>query len=455
MSPTEVHRSTPARACAFAVVRRVFERGAYADRAFVAEASGLTGRDRSLAMQIAYGTVQRRATLDYVAQRLVRRPLAQLEPAVLAAIRVGLYQLLYLHGVPAHAAVDQSVELVKRRSPGGAAMVNAVLRRAAREGRDLLEALSADTPSRAAVMHSVPEWLAELWWGELGADQARALLARINEPAESALRVNLLRSTVEEVVAQLPVASRPVAELPEGLVLDGPFDAHGSELWGRGAIMPQSRASMLVARLLAPAPDERVLDLCAAPGAKTTQLAAMIEDHGEVVAVERHPARARALQRTCARMHAGCVSVVVSDARELPADASFDRVLVDPPCSGLGTLQSRPDLRWRSSPEQIRELAAEQYRILTAGAGATRPGGTLLYSVCTISRSEGRRVIDAFTEHNPGWETEDLGARHPQWRGPHEASYLQLLPHRDGTDGFFIAALRRRPGPKRPLTSHR
>ena len=428
----------PARACALRAVRRVFEQGAYADRALTAEAADLDPRERALATRIAYGTVQRRATLDHVAGKLVRRPLAQLEPAVLAAIRIGLFQLLYLDRVPTHAAVDETVELAKRDSRGGAGLVNAVLRRAARDGDAILAALDEATPSEAALLHSVPRWLAEMWWTELGPDDARALLRRINEPAETALRANSLVAAVGEVAAALgvpaspapvPSVARPVAELPEGLVLGAPFDAHGSELWRRGAIMPQSRGSMLAARVVAPEPGDRVLDLCAAPGGKATHMAALIEDRGRVLAVERHPGRARALEENCRRMHAGSVEVAVQDAAQFDLEQGFDRVLVDPPCSGLGTLQSRPDRRWRAAPEAIEGLARLQARVLAAGAEATRSGGVLVYSVCTISRREAECVIDPFLAANPGWTSE--GA-------------FQLLPHRDLTDGFFIARLRRR-----------
>jgi len=183
-----------ARSCAYAVVRRVFEQGAYADRAFGAEArrARLAPRDRALAMRIAYGAVQRRLTLDHVAGALVSRPLRELEPAVLAALRVGLYQLLYLDAVAAHAAVNESVQLAKASSPAGAGLVNAVLRRAARDGREMIAALDDSAPASASIMHSVPEWIAELWWTELGPAEARALLREINEPAESAIRVNTL-----------------------------------------------------------------------------------------------------------------------------------------------------------------------------------------------------------------------------------------------------------------------
>jgi 16S rRNA (cytosine967-C5)-methyltransferase len=427
------------------VIRRVFEEGAYADRALAGEAADLDPRDRALATALTYTAVQRRATLDHAIGALSDRPVEKLDPPVLAVLRLGLAELLYLGGAAKHAAVNESVELAKRASPYAAGFVNAVLRRAAREGADVLARLDDETPESAALLHSVPGWLASQWWEELGPDEARALLRVINQPAESALRVNSLIAKVPEVVAALPVASRAVPGLPEGLVLDGPFDAQGSELWRAGAIQPQSRASMLVSRILDPQPGQRVLDLCAAPGGKTTHLAALMGDRGEIVAVERHPGRAAALQRTTARLSASCVRVEVGDAAVSCVDGSFERVLIDPPCSGLGTLQSRPDRRWRAGAEAIGELAALQAGILAAGAAALAPGGALVYSVCTISRAEGQDVIDRFLARNREFNVDDVVARLPeQLRGVPSGPGVQLLPHRDGTDGFFIARLERR-----------
>jgi 16S rRNA (cytosine967-C5)-methyltransferase len=420
---------TPARRCAYTVIRRVFEQGAYADRALQAESRGLDRRDRALATMLAFGTVQRRGTLDHVISQLVSRPLAELDAPVLAALRLGVFQILYLGGVADHAAVNESVELAKRDARGGAGLVNAVLRRAAREGPGLLAGLDDTSPAAAALLHSVPEWLAAMWFEELGAERARSLLRWINEPAESALRVNTLVADVAGVLERLPVGARGDVELPEALVLEGPFDAHGSELFAEGAITPQSRGSMRVARMLAPMGGERVLDLCAAPGGKTTHLAALMENRGEIVAVESHPGRAEALRRMCARMQASCARVITADAAEPAPEPPYHRVLVDPPCSGLGTLQSRPDVRWRASPESIAELSALQARILTAAGAATVAGGTLVYSVCTISHAEGRRVVEAFLDAHP-----DFSA---------DGGYLQLLPDLDHTDGFFIAKLRR------------
>jgi 16S rRNA (cytosine967-C5)-methyltransferase len=432
-----------ARACAHAVVRRTFEQGAFTDRAFHAAARGLDPRERAQAMRLAYGAVQRRGTLDHLIERLADRPITALDPPLRATLRVGLYELLYSESAP-HAVVHDAVELAK--AARGHGLANAVLRRAAREGPGLLAGLDDETPAGAAVKHSMPGWIVELWWEALGPQAARLLLRRCNEPAEHALRANTLRGDAAALAAALPVATEIPGDPPEAVVVVDRFDAHGSELWRAGAFMPQSRAAMLVAHALDPQPGERVLDLCAAPGGKTTHVAALMDATGEVVAVERHAGRARALERTAARMGATNVAVEVADAgRPHPPGggrAGFDRVLLDPPCSGLGTLQSRPDLRWRATPEALAGLCRQQARLLSAAANALAPGGTLVYSTCTISPDENERQIGSFLDGHPDFSVTDLQDRFPAWAtGPH----LLALPSVQGSDGFFVAALRREP----------
>jgi 16S rRNA (cytosine967-C5)-methyltransferase len=432
------------------VIRRVFEEGAWADRALPGEARrlALDVRERALATQLAFGTVQRRATLDALIAHLSGRPVEALDPPVLAALRLGAFQLLFLDRIPAHAAVGESVELAKADSPGGARLVNAVLRRAAREGRTWAAALPEDTPAAAALAHSHPEWVAAMWWDAFGPDTARALMAAGNRPAEPAVRANTLRTDATALRTALPVAAHPAPGLPEGLVLDGPFDAFGSPLWAQGELMPQSRAAMTVARLLAPRPGESVLDLCAAPGGKTTHLAALMEGRGRVVAVELHPGRAEALRRTASRMGAAPVEVRTGDAAGPHEPEAYDRVLVDPPCTDLGTLAGRPDARWRKQAGQPAELARLQAAILHAGAAALRPGGTLVYSTCTISPAENERLVAGFLAAHPDFAADDLPAEQaasggPVWDHPGVPRFLQTLPSRDGTDGFFIARLRK------------
>jgi 16S rRNA (cytosine967-C5)-methyltransferase len=442
----------PARSCAYEVLRRVFEQDAYADQALHAAASELEPRDRALAMRLLYGTVQRRLTLDHLIERLAGRSTTRLDAPVLAALRLGLYELLYLGGSPDYAVVGDAVELAKAHARAGHGLVNAVLRRAAREGAaGLLAGLSDATPETAAIMHSHPQWIARLWWRELGAAEARSLMACDNEPSEVALRANTLLGDVDTLADALPVRTRRDALIAEALVPEEPFDVQASPLWREGAFIAQSRAAMLVARLLDPQPDERVLDLCAAPGGKTTHLAALMQNRGEVLAVERDKRRAGALQRTAQRLGASAVRVELADATRARADgASFDRVLVDPPCSGLGVLQARPDLRWRVTEQALSEMQSLQSAILANGARALRPGGVLVYSTCTISPTENERTIAAFLHSNPDFRLDDLAAELPalalQGRegAPSELpGALLTLPHRDHTAGFFIARLRR------------
>jgi 16S rRNA (cytosine967-C5)-methyltransferase len=318
---------------------------------------------------------------------------------VRAALQLGLFQLMFLDRVAELAAIAEAVELAKP-SPGHR-VVNAVLRRIQREGVQLP---SDETVAGAAIRHSHPEWLVRLWWDALGADETRALLAADNEPAELALRVNPL--------VDFDLSDIPGERAGDTIVVDGPFDALRHPGYAAGAFTPQSRASQLVAPALDPQPGERVLDLCAAPGGKTTHIAGLMGDRGEVVAVERHPGRARALRATAQRMHASSVHVVVGDAKAFEDPDGFDRVLLDPPCSGLGTLRSHPDLRWRMTPRAIALLVAEQDALLAAARRALRPGGALVYSVCTISPAE---------ERLPAPDA------------------VRTFPHKDGTDGFYIA----------------
>jgi 16S rRNA (cytosine967-C5)-methyltransferase len=389
---------SPARVVAHRVVLRVFEEGAYADRALRPELAGLSDpRDRALCKRLVFGVVQRWATLEHVVDAHAR---GALDPPVRAALWLGILQLHYLDGIADHAAISESVELAKP-SPGHR-LVNAVLRKVQREGLDLPP---DTTPEGAAVRHSHPLWLVRRWWDELGPEDTRALLAADNEPAERALRVNTLRPVDPDL---LPPGRRE----GDALVLDGPIDLAASPLFKAGHVTPQSRAAQRVAPFLAPKPGERVLDLCAAPGGKTTHLAALMEDRGEIVAVERHPGRAEALRATCERMGATCVTVVEADAAGFTTDVAFDRVLVDPPCSGLGTLRTHPDLRWRMTDDGVERLVALQDRIVAAARVALRPGGTLVYATCTISAREERVVGE---------------------------ERFQTLPHRDGTDGFYVA----------------
>jgi 16S rRNA (cytosine967-C5)-methyltransferase len=434
-----------ARQLAFETIRATFEREAHTELAFrqAADAAGLEGRERAQAQRLSYGAVQRRGTIDAALERLVDRPLREIDPPVLAGLRLGIYELLFADGTPDHAAVDQAVELVKRAgAPHASGFVNAVLRRVGRERKALVEALLRDdsTPEAAAVKHSAPLWLAQMWWRELGPEDARSLLAACNEPQEAAFRVNTLRTDVESVIERLrragvtasgaPFSSmagekRTASEWPlsaaEMIVVEGQTGGLVPELIAAGELTPQSRGSAAVVEVLAPQPGEHILDLCAGPGIKTGQIAARMGDRGEVISVESDPERAAEVASQATRLGLRSVTVLEADATEAGMAPGFDRVLLDAPCSDLGALASRPDARWRKSPATIERLVEVQAELLRRGMEALRPGGTLVYSTCTISKRENEDAIDA--EYS-----------------------VQFRPDRDHTTGFFIGRMKRDDG---------
>jgi 16S rRNA (cytosine967-C5)-methyltransferase len=404
---------SPARRAAFETLLRVFEDGAYADRAFRTAAAGLDERDRQLGRRLSYGAVQRVRTIDHALEVLGRRPVRRLDAPVRAALRLGAYQLGFLEGVPRYAAVNESVELVRNaRLERAVAFTNAVLRRLADGLEPLLAALPESTPAEAALAHSYPDWVAETWWRDLGAEGALALMRAQNEPAETVVR--LVRGELD---------GTPDREIPGAWHVDRVDDQALAE----GRVWPQSRGSQLAGLAVGSRPGERTLDLCAAPGGKATMLA------GEVVAVEVNEARARELEENVTRLGAANVTVVRADGLDLPAElAGFDRALVDAPCSGLGVLASRPDLRWRAEP-----LPGLQLELLRAAAARTRSGGTVTYSVCTVNADESEAVVDA-----AGLRADpSLAAAWPQFRHPRRPEFLQTLPHVHGTSGFFVARL--------------
>jgi 16S rRNA (cytosine967-C5)-methyltransferase len=408
--------SSPARRVAHRVVLRVFEEDAYADRAFAAEAANLDERERAFAQQLAYGTIQRVRPLDHAIESLGGRGVAQLDPPVRAALRLGAYQLAYLDGVPARAAVNESVELVRdSRLERAVGFANAIMRRLAEGARRLVTELPDGTPAEAALKHSYPEWVAELWWREHGPAEARALMQAQNEPADTVVRLNRRKTDA--------IPGRPDPHVPDAVHVE----RLDPEALAAGLVWPQSVASQLAGLTVRAREGERTLDLCAAPGGKATQLA------GEVVAVEKHAGRARELEQNCARLGATNVTVVCADALELPPELrGFDRALVDAPCSGLGVLAGRPDLRWRAHP-----LPELQRELLHAAAERVRPRGAIVYSVCTINAAENEEVVDA-----SGLEPERLGDEWPQFRHPRRSEFLLTLPHVHRTSGFFIARVR-------------
>jgi len=435
--------AAPERVVALRVLGRV-RGGAYADRAFAGEArrAGLEGRARARAHRLAFGAVQRARTLDWLEDRFLDRP-ASLEEGVRDVLRLGAYELAYSDGAADAAVVDQAVRLARglpgapRRADARAGLVNAVLRRMAAEGRPRLASLPDGTAAEAALAHSVPDWIAERLFAAVAPDLARGVLRAANEPAESAMRWNPLRGPRATLEAELPPERHGDPLLPEAYVLDAPFALEESAAWARGRAIAQSRASMLPARVLDPRPGERILDLCGAPGAKATHIAALTGNRAEVVSVELRPARAEALRRLARRLGAR-VEVIEGDARVVPLEGRFDAALVDPPCTGLGVLAARPDARWRRREAAVPALAELQRGLLERALAEVGPAGRVVYSTCTLLPEENEGVVAA-----AGARIEPIGGGLGAAYGhPAVPGALLTLPGRDGTDGFFVARVR-------------
>jgi 16S rRNA (cytosine967-C5)-methyltransferase len=393
--------AAPARKAAFTVVRRVFENQAYADRSMATAAAGLDARDRALAQRIAYGTVQRKRTIDHGIDLIASRPTAALDPPVVAALRIAAYELAWSEAPP-HAIVNDAVQLVRGAGLHHAAgFTNAVARRLAEGFPDLVASLPP-----GPLAESYPDWVYDVWVRDWGVDEALALMRAQNEPAELVVRSDVPLGTPTDI---------PGAYRLERGSLEGSDE---ERVW-------QSRGSQLAALAVGSQEGENVLDACAAPGAKTTMLS------GNVTAVELHPGRARELTANLERLGRTNVRVVNTDVRRLD-ESGFDRALVDAPCSGLGVLARRPDLRWRASP-----LPGLQQELLLAAAARTSPGGTVTYSVCTLNADENEAVVDAV-----GLEPDPLGEEWPSFAHPKRPEFLLTSPHTHGTSGFFIARLR-------------
>jgi len=394
---------SPARRAAYETLLRVFEQDAYADRAFRTAARDLDDRERAFAQRLAYGSVQRVRTLDHAIDQLGKRPTRKLDPPVRAALRLGAYQLGYTDTAP-HAAANESVELVRRaRLERAVPFTNAVMRRLAAGMRDLLAALP-----EGALKESYPDWIHETFIRDLGPEGALGLERAMNEPLETVVRGDAVGEPTD-----VPGAYR--------------VDRVDEQLVAAGRIWPQSRGSLVAGLALGAREGERILDLCAAPGGKTGQLA------GDVTAVEIDAGRASELRANLATMRHPA-TVVEADGTDLPPELTgFDRILLDAPCSGLGVLAQRPDLRWRARPLPDLQLA-----LLRAAAERVRPGGTIVYSVCTVNADENEAVVDA-----SGLEVDPaLAQEWPQFVHPRRPEFLLTLPHVHGTSGFFVSRLR-------------
>jgi len=444
-----------ARALALGVLLRVEGESAHADVALAGAlaASALPTRDRALASRLVYGTLAWQGRLDWQLAHLANRDPATLDPHVRTALRLGLYQIALLDRVPDHAAVATSVELAKRHVPAASGLVNAVLRRATRERTRLpLPDPAADLTAHLAIALSHPRWLVERWQARFGPSALRELLAADNEASPTVLRAR--PGDRDALVARLTAAGLPCepGRFGPDAVRVQAADPHDLAGWSDGAFSVQNEASQLVVRLLNPQPGMRVLDACAAPGGKTTYAADLMGDRGLIVALDHRRRGARAIAGNAQRLGLRSIAALVLDARSADAafpPGSFDRILVDAPCSGLGTLRAHPEIRWRRQPADLVRLAEQQRRILEAVTPLLNPHGVLVYATCTLTEEENEGVVAAWLAAHPELRRENAAAYLPAAARAlvDDGGSLCTLPHRDDLDGFFAVRARRRQPP--------
>ncbi|MEO8521290.1 MAG: 16S rRNA (cytosine(967)-C(5))-methyltransferase RsmB [Acidobacteriota bacterium] len=441
----------PARQAAYDVLRAVNSGRADLPAALARSRARMDDeRDRALAGEIATGTLRWQGAFDLVIGAFAKRPLAKLDAEVLDVLRMSIFQLLHHDRIPASAAVNDAVNLVSKagkRSASG--LVNAVLRRVSRERGALpFPARPADAADRAAAVAylsgalSHPAWLVERWLDRYGLVGAEAWAAFDNNPAALTLRVNTLRTTREALaarLAELGVTTEPARFAPNGLVV-----TEGNPLLTPlahdGLFVVQDEASQLVALVAGAQPGETILDACASPGGKTTAMAAAMGDRGLIVATDVRGRRVDLLARTVGAAGAGCVRVVQADAGAvLPFEPRFDCVLLDAPCSGLGTLRRDPEIRWRRAEDTLPRLAAAQLNMLQCTAGVLAPGGRLVYSTCSSEPEENEQVVARFLESRPDFTVRPVAGALARFATPD--GYFRTLPFRDQLEAFFAAML--------------
>ena len=451
---------SPARLLAHEVLVRIGADGAYADRALHAalDRRALDEREAALATELVYGTLRQTLRLDFLLAKLATRSWSKLPMDTLAALRLGAYQLLHTR-VPDHGAVGEAVALVRRRHEHQAGFANAILRELARRrdagtlpdpARELGDPIEA-----LAVATAHPRWVLAQVWTELGEAEARAWAEANNAVAPLTLRVNPLRAEVAEVAARLTAAgasARPVDGVPGALSVTGGGAPQRLPGFGEGAFSVQDPAAQLVGHLCAPAPESVIVDACAAPGGKATQLAELMGDRGTVLAVEVHAGRSRLIAANVERLGLASVVVAIADATDRTALAQLlaehgrahaDLVLVDAPCSGMGTLRRNPELRLRGD-ERIPELCALQDRLLDAAAAVVAPGGALVYAVCTVTREEGPERVRTFLARTPSFALAPVPEALARFAAPLDGGVvLRTWTHRDPMDSFFAARLER------------
>lgn len=421
---------------------------AWADASLKAQLrrDGLTGADAALATRIVYGVLQNRALLDFYLGAYCSQKLSRLQPPLADILRIGAYQILFLDKVPDRAAVNESVELAKKNGRGAASgLVNAVLRKLSLNKAQLPAIPERDETQALSIRYSHPKWLVRRLLALLGREEAESFLAADNAVAPLTVQVNTLRTMAAALTARLADAGVTAAAhpwVPDCLELTGSGDLTELDAFREGLFFVQDPAAKLVSLIAAPQKGGRVIDVCAAPGGKSFGAAVAMGDEGEILACDLHENKLKRIEEGAARLGLKSIQTFAADGtvfRPEWAD-SADTVLVDAPCSGLGIIRKKPDVRYKS-PDDLFTLTVAQAAILENAARYVRPGGVLLYSTCTILPEENGQVVDGFLAEHPDFSRETFALPAPVGEQPGE---LTLWPHRHGTDGFYICRLRRR-----------
>ncbi|MDZ7968115.1 MAG: 16S rRNA (cytosine(967)-C(5))-methyltransferase [Nostoc sp. DedSLP03] len=462
---------TNPRQLAFIALRDV-HKGAYADVALdrVLQKVNLPDCDRRLVTELVYGSVRRQRTLDTLIDQFAKKKSHQQPPDLRTILHLGFYQLRYQERIPASAAVNTTVQLAKENGFAGlAGFVNGLLRQYLRKageqgGRGAGEAGGENTVSslhtdplqlpenpveRLGILHSFPNWIVQVWLEQLGFAETEQLCEWMNQSPTIDLRINPLRTSIEEVETALQSAGvlvRRIPHLPQALRFIGNTGSI-QKLPGfkEGWWTVQDASAQLVSHLLDPQPGEVVIDACAAPGGKTTHIAELMADKGKIWACDRTASRLRKLQENSQRLNLQSIQIYTGDSRHFKQfQNTADRVLLDAPCSGLGTMHRHADARWRQTPESVRELSVLQRELLTHTSTFVKPGGVLVYATCTLHPAENEQVVSAFLADSPQWQIESpVGVELPDSTDITPQGWFKLWPHRQDMDGFFIVRLRK------------
>lgn len=448
MTPSKTEKLPTARRIAYAVLFDVLEKEAYANLSLQAALRKyrLSAEDIRFLTELVYGTIRRYNHLLWVIGRFSARPVKKLDPPVRILLALGLYQLMFLDSVPDSAAVNETVKIAKAVShEGNARFVNALLRNYLRK-KDTLAMPDAETEPDVhdALFYNEPEWLVRRWTKEWGRERARAVFSAFNTIAPTDIRCNTLRISEEallEKLTALGAAPKALSAFPGGIELgeSGPF--FRSSLLKEGLAYVQNRASMLPALVLAPEAGETILDMCAAPGSKTTQIAALMGDTGRIAAWDIYPHKAELIRANAKRLGMRSITAAVHDSSvpQKKLFAHYDRVLLDAPCSGLGVIRRKPEIRWRRKEKDLAVFPAMQKKLLDAAAQYVKPGGILVYSTCTLLREENEGIVEDFLAAHPEFELLPIAL--PCFTA--ESGMLTLYPDIHESDGFFAARLRR------------